>query len=219
MNLKQYYRSILTEEIKKVTPREAALIRQQLGLPPRSTVERLGGSEQTLPMGAGWNTESQGVVDKAVTVFSQDDRELKRTVVKGQHRKLPPQEKNSNGLRNFLLHGTRPSPDEVGLSIDAISPPRIAKASKIRPVNPIDKQQKMQDDMRRVFQGLGIQHDEHPDSLPARVNLYNTVKHFQNIGVKLEPKHIEGIDFSNPDFKSHIDTVYSRVFGDGNFHW
>lgn len=211
MNLKEYYRRILTEEIKKVTPRQAALIRQELGLSPKSTVERLGGSEQTLPRGAGWNTESQGVVNKAVVALDKDDRELKRSVFKGQYRDLPAQQKNSSGFRNFLLHGTRQSPDEVGLSLDAVSPPRVAKRSPYRPVNPIHKQEAMRDDMRRVLQGLGI-HDEHPDAFPARVNLYNMAMHWlHNRGVRLQPKHIEGIDFSNPDFKSQFDTIYSRV--------
>jgi hypothetical protein len=42
--------------------------------------------------------------------------------------------------------------------------------------------------------------------------LLNTVHYFsREHGIQLEPKHIEGIDFSDPNFQSHIDTVSSRL--------
>lgn len=53
---------------------------------------------------------------------------------------------------------------------------------------------------------------EDKDRVEKTKNLLNTVHYFsRQHGVELNAKHIEGIDFSNPDIQSHVDAISSRL--------
>ena len=53
---------------------------------------------------------------------------------------------------------------------------------------------------------------EDKDRVEKTKNLLNTVHYFsRQHGVELNAKHIEGIDFSNPDIQSHVDVISSRI--------
>ena len=64
----------------------------------------------------------------------------------------------------------------------------------------------------RPFRNAMPATDEDKDRVEKTKNLLNTVHYFsRQHGVELNAKHIEGIDFSNPDIQSHVDAISSRL--------
>ena len=190
MNLKEYYKQLLSEEIKKSTPGEYALIRQDLGLPPRSTKEKLGGTEKAILRGNDWNVRPMPVVLRTLGA-ENDGRESLFTSAPAPNRSRRAAANAFTGVRNLLLHGTRQNPDEVGLDMDAVSSPTSI------PRNPRGQQTEAE---KLNFQTI-VNHSAFKDARHA-------VKHI--FDADLRPEHIEGLDINHPDFvRDVIDKVAS----------
>ena len=190
MNLKEYYKQLLSEEIIKSTPGEYALIRQNLGLPPRSTKETLGGTEKAILRGNDWNVRPMSVVLRTLGA-EKDGRESLFTSEPAPNRSSRAAAKAFSGVRNALLHGTRQNPDEVGLNMDALSSPTSI------PRNPRGQQTEAE---KLNFQTI-VNHSAFKDARHA-------VKHI--FDADLRPEHIEGLDINHPDFvRDVIDRVAS----------
>ena len=167
MNLKEYYKQLLSEEIKKSTPQEYALIRQNLGLPPRSTTE-------TLLYSAGSDRELS-VARRAATNANNFNAFYKPLQSKNMNSPNKPPEEYLNGLRTSWRNWT-PTPGN------------------------------------RPFRDAMPATAEDKERVEKTKNLLNTVHYFsRQHGVELNAKHIEGIDFSNPDIQSHVDAISSRI--------
>ena len=190
MNLKNHYKKLLSEEIKKSTPREAALIRQNLGLPPASTKEQLGGTEHQLPMGSDWNVLSRRFIKRALEVGDKEGRELFKSVPVA-NRTGRAAATSFTGIRNLLLHGTGQNPDELG-SFDAVSPPRIfQRRSEMTPA-----------ERKRDAEMSG----DTPGGHMAFQHARSVVKHL--FDVDLRPEHVDGLDHRDANF---VRDVINRV--------
>lgn len=194
MNLKEhyknYFREQLNEEPVRMTPREAALYRQSRGLEQPSTVERLGGTEVVLSRGAGWNVLSPRQAKRMSYIQDVEGRDV-YTSSKRADPNSRAAKKAFTGTRNLLLHGTRQNPDQVGVEMDAVDPPRIfARAPE----------PSMMDDPR------------------ARQIFDQTRQIAGTVGIDLQPHHVEGLDIHAPDFPQRAITrmLYARPPVDAN---
>jgi hypothetical protein len=177
MNLKDYYKQLLSEEIIRSTPRQAALVRQNLGLPPASTVERLGGTEHKLPMGSDWNVLTRRFIKRAIEIGDKEGRDLYKSVP-ASNRTGRAAATAFTGTKNWLLHGTGQNPDEVGLNMDLVSAPRIAQRQPPKPEE-------------QIYPSAIMHHPKFEDAKHALKHLFD---------FNLQPGHAEGLDLNDPNF-------------------
>ena len=177
MNLKEYYKQLLSEEIKKSTPGDYALIRQNLGLPPKSTKENLGGTEKPILIGNDWNVRPLRVVLRTLEA-EKDGRPNLFTSAPARNKTRRAAAQAFTGVRNVLLHGTGQNPNEKGLNLDALS-------------SPTSIQRNQQPEAERLkFQTI-LNHSAFKDARHAVKHIFDD---------DLRPEHIEGLDINHPHF-------------------
>ena len=217
MNYKDHFKNklfesvFLTEEerarrLMRTTPRAAAAYREAMGLPqPKTPPERLGGFD---------NRERQSEPMDFSFPYPRVGSRVMREPLPSHTPSTERQVTGVVGIAPSLIQRDPVGPWRSSEEVEAMR--RIQLRNE--PMNDHYRRQTSEEDRlperSRVLQPRSTENE--PESEVRREeftqNLLDTIHHFsRNHNISLSPEHIEGLDFSNPDIRSHIREISRRL--------